>query len=155
MRMVDISESKQYNAPAKTMALELLGLMGSAISELVASTRNPARSLENQDSERSGYLRQLLDDYMEAKLEASEVLGWEGPYHVVMQYLQPGGSEDKQTTSARGYYLTQWAKAVSSGNLACNPITEKLAKRLRKTLSRAGGVTFESVFHALLPPIFY
>lgn len=144
IRMVDISESKQYNAPAKTMALELLGLMGSAISELVASTRNSARILENHDSERSGYLRQLLDDYMEGKLEANELLGWEGPYHVVMQYLQPGGSEDKQTTSARGYYLTQWAKAVSSGNLTCDTITEKLANRLRKMLSRAEWDALES-----------
>ena len=103
--------------------------MGSAISELVATTRNSARNLENHDSDRSGYLRQLLDDYMEGKLEANEVLGWEGPYHVVMQYLQPGRSDDKQTTSARGYYLTQWAKAVSSGNLSCNTATEKLANR--------------------------
>lgn len=150
IRMVDISESKQYNALAKTMALELLGLMGSAISELVASTRNSARNLENHDSDRSAYLRQLLDDYMEAKLEANEVLGWEGPYHVVMQYLQPGGSEDKQTTSARGYYLTQWAKAVSSGNLTCNTVTEKLANRLRRMLSRAEWDTLESVHHVLL-----
>lgn len=151
IRMVDISESKQYNALAKTMALELLGLMGSAISELVAGTRNSARNLENHDSDRSGYLRQLLDDYMEGKLEANEVLGWEGPYHVVMQYFQPGGSEDKQTTSARGYYLTQWAKAVSSGNLTCNTVTEKLANRLRKMLSRAEWDTLESVLHVLLP----
>lgn len=155
IRMVDISESRQYNALAKTMALELLGLMGSAISELVASTRNSARNLENHDSERSGYLRQLLDDYMEAKLEANEVLGLGGPYHVVMQYLQPSGSEDKQTTSARGYYLTQWAKAVSSGTLASSPATESLANRLRKLLSRAEWNTLESVLHVLVPVIFY
>lgn len=155
IRMVDISESKQYNALAKTMALELLGLMGSAISELVASTRNSARNLENHDSERSGYLRQLLDDYMEAKLEANEVLGLGGPYHVVMQYLQPSGSEDKQTTSARGYYLTQWAKAVSSGTLSSSPATESLANRLRKLLSRAEWNTLESVLHVLVPVIFY
>lgn len=155
VRMVDISESKQYNALAKTMALELLGLMGSAISELVASTRNSARNLENHDSDRSGYLRQLLDDYMEAKLETNEVLGWEGPYHVVMQYLQPNGSEDKQSTSARGYYLTQWAKAVSSGNLTCNTVTEKLANKLRKMLSSVKWDTLESVLHLLLSAMFY
>lgn len=138
VRMIDISENKQYNAAAKTMALELLGLMGSAISELVANARHSARSLENHDSQFSGYLRQLLDDYMEAKLDNSELLGWKGPYHAVLQYLQPGESGEKQTKSARGYHLIQWAKAVSSGNLTPNPDTEKLANRLRKMISGVG-----------------
>ena len=138
VRMIDISENKQYNAAAKTMALELLGLMGSAISELVANAQHSARSLENHDSQLSSYLRQLLDDYMEAKLDNSELLGWEGPYHAVLQYLQPGKSGDKHTKSARGYYLMQWAKAVSSGHLTPNTDTEKLANRLRKMISGAG-----------------
>lgn len=150
VRMIDISENKQYNAAAKTMALELLGLMGSAISELVANARHSARSLENHDSQLSGYLRQLLDDYMEAKLDNSELLGWKGPYHAVLQYLQPGESGDKQTKSARGYYLMQWAKAVSSGNLTPNTDTEKLANRLRKMISSVGWDISEYVLFSVL-----
>jgi len=140
---VDIAEKPKSAAPAKTMALELLGLMGSAISELVATTRHAARSLENHESVFSGYLRQLLDDYMEGTLENNELLGWDGPYRAVLEHLQPSNSDDLQMKSAQGYYLTQWAKAVSSGNLAVNPATEKLSNRLRKMLSTSEWVTLE------------
>lgn len=143
VRMIDIAENKKYNTPAKSMALELLGLMGSAISDLVSTTRHKAATLENQDSVLSGYLRQLLDDYMEAKLESSELLGWEGPYHAVLEYLEQSCLGDKQTASAQGYILTQWAKAVASGNLTAGVETEKLTRRLRKMLSSSQWVSLE------------
>ena len=140
---VDIAEKPKSAAPAKTMALELLGLMGSAISELVASTRQAARSLENQESAFSGYLRQLLDDYMEGALENNELLGWDGPYRAVMEHLQPNNSDDLRAKSAQGYYLTQWAKAVASGNLTMNPTNGKLVNRLREMLSISQWTTLE------------
>lgn len=140
---VEIADKPKSAAPAKTMALELLGLMGSAISELVATTRHAARSLENHESVFSGYLRQLLDDYMEGKLENSELLGWEGPYRAVIEHLQSTGSDDLQTKSAQGYYLTQWAKAVSSGNLTMGPDNRELMNRLRSMLSTTKWITSE------------
>ena len=142
---VDIAEKPKSAAPAKTMALELLGLMGSAISELVATTRHAARSLENQESAFSGYLRQLLDDYMDGNLETNELLGWEGPYRAVMEHLQLTSSDDLHMKSAQGYYLTQWAKAVSSGNLVMNAMNGKLMDQLRKTLSTSEWITMEWV----------
>ena len=138
---VDIAEKPKSPAPAKTMALELLGLMGAAISELVATTRHAARSLENHESVFSGYLRQMLDDYMEGALENNELLGWDGPYRAVIEHLQPTGSGDLQLKSAQGYYLTQWAKAVSSGNLTMNPANQKLMNRLRKMLATSEWIT--------------
>ncbi len=140
---VDIADKPKSAAPAKTMALELLGLMGSAISGLVATTRHAARSLENHDSVFSGYLRQLLDDYMEGTLENNELLGWEGPYRAVMEHLQSTSSDDLHLKSAQGYYLTQWAKAVSNGNLAVTPANEKLMNRLRKMLSTSTWIASE------------
>ena len=140
---VDIAEKPKSAAPAKTMALELLGLMGSAISELVAATRHAARNLENHESVFSGYLRQLLDDYMEGTLENNELLGWDGPYRAVMEHLQPTDSGDLQAKSAQGYYLTQWAKAASSGNLTMTPANSKLIDRLRKMLSISQWITSE------------
>lgn len=137
IRMIEIAENKKYNTPAKSMSLELLGLMGSAISELVSSTQQKAATLENQESTLSGYLGQLLDDYMEGKLEMSELLQWEGPYHAVLEYLEQMGSGDKQAASAQGYILTQWSKAVASGHLLEGADAEKLAKRLQKMLSSA------------------
>lgn len=135
LQMCEIAENKKYNVSEKSMALELLGLMGSAISELGASVRHSAKTLENQDSSFSGCLRQILDDHMEGKLRNSELLGWGGPYCAALQYLQQNGSEDKHAASAQGYILTQWAKVISSVDLAASEVNKSLANQLRMLLS--------------------
>lgn len=135
LQMCEIAENKKYNVSEKSMALELLGLMGSAISELGANVRHSARSLENQDSLFSGYLRQLLDEHMEGKLENNELLDWEGPYRAAIEYLRQNDSGDKHSASAQGYILTQWAKATSSASLKVNDVSKRLVKQLRKLLS--------------------
>ena len=131
---IEIAEKPKSPAPAKNMALELLGLMGSAISELVSNTYNHARSLENQDTTFSGKLRQLLDDYMDGRMDSNELLGLGGPYHVVVQHLDQSISEDLQTKSAQVYYITQWAKAVSSKEIADNSQSRNLISHLQKSL---------------------
>lgn len=135
LQMCEIAENKKYNVSEKSMALELLGLMGSAISELGASVRHSAKTLENQESLFSGSLRQILDDHMEGKLKSSELLGWEGPYCAALQYLQQNGSEDKHAASAQGYILTQWAKVISSVDLVASEVNKDLANQLWMLLS--------------------
>ena len=149
VHMIEIAEKPKFNAPAKNMALELLGLMGSAISDLVASTRQAAKSLESDESEFSGYLRQLLDEYMDGAMDNNELLGWQGPYRAVVEYLQPSGSDEAQSRSAQAYYLTQWAKAVAGGHLESGKGTEELAIHLRRSLSTSGWIASEYVVHSL------
>ena len=134
LQMCEIAENKKYNVSEKSMALELLGLMGSAISELGASVRHSAKTLENQDSLFSGCLRQILDDHMEGKLDDSELLGWEGPYRATLEYLQQNSSGDKHAASAQGYILTQWAKVISSVDLVASEVNKSLANQLRTLL---------------------
>ncbi|KAL8689732.1 MAG: hypothetical protein Q9218_004663 [Villophora microphyllina] len=131
--MVGITENKS-TAPAKNMALELLGLMGSAISELVASTQNLARSLENQESPISGHLRQIFDDYLDGSLQTSELLIWDGPYRVVLEYLASIDSDGMPTRGAQLYYLALWAKNASSTQIAEHGKEKLPANRLRKML---------------------
>jgi len=131
----NIAELSKSLAPAKNMALELLGMMGQAISELVSSICQAAKTLENQDSEVSGYLRQMLDDYMGGSLESSELVMWDGPYHAIVEYLESNSQDDLQISSAQAYYLAQWAKAASSGSLKADANSERLALDLEKMLS--------------------
>ena len=145
IHMVEIAEKPKFNAPAKNMALELLGLMGSGISNLVAVTRQAAKGLENDESEFSGYLRQLLDEYMDGALDNNELLGYRGPYRAVIEYLQSNNADEAQTSSAQAYYVAQWAKAVASGNLEGNAQTEHLAVQLRRSLSRSEWIASEYV----------
>ncbi len=130
----NIAENQKSLAPAKNMALELLGQMGSAISELVSDTRHAARGLEGQESRYSGYLRQMLDDYMDGSLEPSEVVIWGGPYHAVAQYLENKKADDPQIISAQAFYLARWAKVVASGVVKVDPKSEELASKLRELL---------------------
>ena len=154
VHMVEIAEKPRFNAPAKNMALELLGLMGSAISDMVASTRQAARSLESDESDFSGYLRQLLDEYMDGALDSNELLGWQGPYRAVIEHLQSSGTDDAQSRTAQVYYLAQWAKAVAGGGLEANSKTDKLALSLRRALLRSEWVASEYVLFlwASIPP---
>lgn len=130
----NIAENQKSLAPAKNMALELLGQMGSAISELVSNTRHAARGLEGHESQYSGYLRQMLDDYMDGSLDTSEVVVWDGPYHAVAEYLQNKNSDDSQIVSAQAYLLARWAKIISSGTVKIDPKSEEVASKLRKML---------------------
>lgn len=141
----NIAELPKSLAPAKNMALELLGMMGQAISELVSSTCQAAKSLENQDSEFSGYLRQMLDEYMEGSLESSELVLWDGPYHAIVEHLESNSSDDLQIRSAHAYYLAQWAKAASSGDLKPDARSQRLALNLEKMLKGVESVISEYV----------
>lgn len=130
----NIAENQKSLAPAKNMALELLGQMGSAISELVSNTRHAARGLEGHDSQYSGYLRQMLDDYMDGSLEISEIVLWDGPYHAVAEYLESKKFDDPHIVSAQAYYLARWAKVVSLGAVKIDSKSEGLASKLGKML---------------------
>ncbi|KAL2039924.1 hypothetical protein N7G274_007327 [Stereocaulon virgatum] len=134
----NIAENPKSLAPAKNMALELLGMMGSAISELVSNTRHIAKSLENDTSDFSDYIRQMFDDYTDGSLETSEIVMWNGPYHAVVEYLVSNSSDDPQIESAQGYYLARWAKAFASADLRPDAESDKQAGRLCKMLTGAG-----------------
>ncbi|KAL8997189.1 MAG: hypothetical protein Q9169_003455 [Polycauliona sp. 2 TL-2023] len=131
--MMNITENKS-TAPAKNMALELLGIMGSAISELVAETQILARNLENQGSERSSHLRQMFEDYVDNHLQSSELFVWDGPYRIVLDYLASIDGDAMPTRGAQMFYLTQWARSVgttrSTGDSESTPVAHQLQKML-------------------------
>ena len=133
----NIAENPKSLAPAKNMALEILGMLGSAISDLVSSTRHASKSLNHQDSDFSGYLQRMFYDYMEGSLEGNDLVMWDGPYHAIVEYLETKSSDDTQNTNAQAYYLAQWAKAVISGDLKADPESEKLVLKLHKLVSGA------------------
>ena len=138
-----IAENAKSSAPAKNMALELLGMMGSAISDLVSSIRHASKSLDNQDSEISRKLRQMLDDYLDGSLETSLLVSWDGPYHAVVEYLERNSMNDVKGSSGQFYYSAQWAKAASSGDWKEDQESEDLILKLSSLLSGAPRVVPE------------
>ncbi|KAH8696105.1 putative sister chromatid cohesion protein Mis4 [Talaromyces proteolyticus] len=112
--MVGIAELDKSPATAKNMALELLGWMGSGISDLTASAQHLMPSMEDGGNSITEYLRQLYDEYSRHALHVQDLVAVDGPYRIALEYLQDRDLDNWQLASARGYYVVQWAKTVVS-----------------------------------------
>ncbi|KAE8354628.1 sister chromatid cohesion C-terminus-domain-containing protein [Aspergillus coremiiformis] len=113
--MVGIADQDKSPATAKSMALELLGWMGSAISDLIVTAQHLLPTMEESDSDLTDYLKQLFEDYSSRALHPQDLVVSEGPYRMTLEYfLKVRHLDDWQLTSARGYYLAQWAKSFCS-----------------------------------------
>jgi cohesin loading factor subunit SCC2 len=109
--MLAIMEDEKRPVPHKNLALDLMGLMGSGISDLQIRVRNASRSLESNDSQLSLRLLRLVDLYQDESLEESNLVHPDGPYRMVVEFLLHG-AHGAQTESARGLLLANWAKAI-------------------------------------------
>ncbi|PKY02976.1 ARM repeat-containing protein [Aspergillus campestris IBT 28561] len=113
--MVGIADHDKSPATAKSMALELLGWMGSAISDLIVTAQHLLPAMEESDSDSTDYLRQMFDDYSNRALHPQDLVVPEGPYRMTLEYFSQDRDQDNwQIASARGYYLAHWAKTFCS-----------------------------------------
>jgi len=114
----NIIDGDKQPVTAKTMALDMLGVMGSGICDLVVNLREGRRYWEGGDSQMS----QLIDKYLEidtgsnraaavAALE-EELLDCEGPFRIALEHLIEARTQDNTLQSACGYYLTVWSSRV-------------------------------------------
>ncbi|GCB20839.1 protein rad9 [Aspergillus awamori] len=113
--MVGIAEQDKSSATAKSMALELLGWMGSAISDLIVTAQHLLPAMEESDSDLSESLKQLFEEYSSRALHPQDLVVAEGPYRMTLEYfIQDRSVDNWQLASARGFYLTQWSKTFCS-----------------------------------------
>ncbi|KAJ5779225.1 hypothetical protein N7457_006945 [Penicillium paradoxum] len=113
LRMIQITDQDKSAATAKSMALELLGWMGSAISDLIATAQHMLPALEDSDSELTDYLKQQFEEFSSGALHHQDLITPTGPYRIALEHLlQDKNSDNWQLASARGYYLAQWAKTA-------------------------------------------
>jgi cohesin loading factor subunit SCC2 len=114
-KMVYLAEGDKTPAPAKNMALDLLGSMGAAISELNSHVRKSAASVENGDVELGKYLARLAEASLEKKASAADVVSWPcGPFRVSLEFLDERCSDDPQLSSAIGFLMAEWASKIST-----------------------------------------
>ena len=108
-KMVDFADSAQSSAPAKTMALETLGVIGSAVLEVTTEARQTARGLETDNTDLSASLLRQFDDYLNGQVDKSDLNGKQGTYRSVIEHLS-AQTTDAQALSAVNFHLVQWAK---------------------------------------------
>ncbi|KAI5235583.1 hypothetical protein E4T43_09170 [Aureobasidium subglaciale] len=123
-KMFELSENHKGSAPSKAMALELMGGMASRITELRLQAQSASRQPNTERSEVTAKLLQIHESIVAEQIEEDELLSFDGPYRIVLEYLQARGTENSELLTARGYHTIQWAKQI----LQPNSETTKSAK---------------------------
>ncbi|KAH6895844.1 sister chromatid cohesion C-terminus-domain-containing protein [Thelonectria olida] len=114
--MVQLFEAPKTAAPAKNMALELLGGMSAAISRLRSHVKRMAGASEgNEADELSRYLADLANHALEQKSSVEQIAAWAGPYRTTLEHLQHRCNDDPHLSSAISFLIADWAYQVHSG----------------------------------------
>ncbi|KAF2103167.1 sister chromatid cohesion protein Mis4 [Rhizodiscina lignyota] len=112
LHMNSLLQGDKTPVPAKNMALDLMGLIGSGISDLQIYARNALRTVDISESNISAKLVQLAEDLLEEKQTDMDFVEFDGPWRMALEYLQHSDVDDAQLQSAKGFHLTQWAKST-------------------------------------------
>ncbi|KAI1422898.1 hypothetical protein F5Y12DRAFT_576253 [Xylaria sp. FL1777] len=109
-------DGEKNAAPARNMALELLGVMAASISKLRSHVRKTASSFEGSDSDELGrWLADVSLTVLEGNSSFDKSLKWDGPYRIVVEFLQDRMNEDEHLYSAISYLVTDWSSQVTTG----------------------------------------
>ncbi|KAM0563527.1 hypothetical protein ACHAPJ_001248 [Fusarium lateritium] len=114
--MVQLFEAPKTAAPAKNMALELLGGLSAAISRLRSHVQRLTSSSEGDDAdELSRYLADVANQALEHKTRVEQLVAWTGPCRVVLEHVQNRSNEDPHLSSAISFLVANWASQIHSG----------------------------------------
>lgn len=107
--MLNIMNKKEFGAPAKNMALDIMGVMGSGIADLRQHLEKVSHSLEaDAMSER---LQLTVKAYFDGDDVNKQLLSLDGSFRIAIDALDLRCSDDLQLQQARNYLLLQWASA--------------------------------------------
>ncbi|KAI1209902.1 ARM repeat-containing protein [Annulohypoxylon truncatum] len=147
-------------APARNMALELLGVMAAAISKLRSHVRKTATNFEGSDSDELGqWLADLTLNVLEGNMSMEKTVSWLGPYRVVLEHLQDRLGDDPYLKGAISYLITDWGTQVSLGyDSVANEESEerdselgRIAFRLRNMIDDPKWLSREYSFKSVVP----
>ncbi|KAH7275451.1 sister chromatid cohesion C-terminus-domain-containing protein [Fusarium solani] len=114
--MVQQFEGPKTAAPAKNMALELLGGCSAAISRLRSHVKRLVSSSEGNDADDlSRYLADLATQAREQRARVEQIVAWAGPYRATLESLQGRCHDDPHLLSAISFLVTGWASQVHNG----------------------------------------
>lgn len=114
-RMISLAKNDKA-ASIKNMALESLGVMGSAISVTRASARNLLSTVLRDGEQGSTIIQDLsllFGDAAHFLLQNDELVSPNGPFSIVHSYMLSKGGEGLRTKSAKAYFLVQFATLIS------------------------------------------
>ena len=107
--LIGIVENEKSAAPAKNMALDLIGIMGSGIADIRNYLSRSSKGFEGSEDALEQELLSLSESVLENECSDVELLSVKGPFRAVVEFLQLRATEDLQLQSARNLYLVEWA----------------------------------------------
>lgn len=124
-RLFGIAENAKAPAPSRSLALELLGTIGSSILDVRTSVQDYAKSLDASADSVSRMLSEFARVVASGGLNLEALVRFGGPYRVIIEYLHARGCDtDAQLQTARGYHLVQWAEHLNSKELLDSSVME-------------------------------
>jgi cohesin loading factor subunit SCC2 len=159
LMMLGLVEGEKTAAPAKNMALEILGTTAAAISRLRSHVRKTASALDAMEHDELGaFLSELAAGALESRAPADHMIAWSGPYRATLEYLNDRFSEDPHLTSAISYIMADWADKVGRAWDSAYEAEEsrdaelgQMAYRLRMMLQNRRWLSDEYTFKAVSP----
>ncbi|KAK1507541.1 AT hook domain-containing protein, partial [Colletotrichum tamarilloi] len=152
--MMKLWEGDRTAAPAKNMALELLGVMSAAVSKLRSHVRKVTYSMDGSDSnELSRYLSELATSALEKKSRIEHDVSWSGPFRTTLEHLQQRCGDDPHLQGAISFLIADWAQRIFSGYDALQETSDsmdhefgRLAFRLRMMIEDRRWLSNEYTF---------
>jgi len=157
LMMVKLVEDHKSSAPAKNMALEILGVVNAAISRIRSYVRRSTISLDAIEKDELGmFLSDLGASALELKSRPENMVAWSGPYRATLENLVERHSEDPHLSSAISFLISEWASKVCSAYDSFEDDLDerdqefgKLAYRLRMMIQDRRWLTNEYSFKSV------
>lgn len=122
--LLGLVDNDKSTAPVRNMALELFGLMGSAIADLHNHLSKFNGSGEDNRTPLDQTLTQLCEETLEGNVTDRQLAARRGPLQVVVQFLGYRVSEGLQLQSAQSCTLVQWSRSVCVAAESSNSVAE-------------------------------
>ncbi|KAI9894881.1 MAG: Sister chromatid cohesion protein 2 [Vezdaea aestivalis] len=113
LQMIQIAEAEKSPAPQKNMALDLMGLIGPAVSKIIEQARKAFQNSDGAQTELSIELSRLAKVFFHDQGTDQDLLPWKGPYRMSVESLTGADFETLQIQSAVGYHVNQWATRLA------------------------------------------
>lgn len=129
-RLLHILDDEKRPVPQKTIALDLITMMGMHISDVKSHIRNASRNLEATQDPIADALRQLLQ---QDDINFLDLIKQKGPYRIIYEYLS--NRADAQADSAGALVLVQWADlCLTAAKSDEESIKRRVLLQLRNTI---------------------
>ncbi|KAM0284709.1 hypothetical protein ACHAQH_001864 [Verticillium albo-atrum] len=157
--MIRLWENDKSVAPAKNMALELLGVMCAAVSRLRSHVRKVAESKDVSTGDQLGrFLADLAKSALEQTNRVEHLVSWSGPFRASLEHLEERCADDPHLRGAISYLITEWAERCGLAYHGADEDMEerdreygRLAYRLRMMIEDSRWLSSEYTFKKVAP----